>query len=380
MHVFFSVTGSGQAGVVLRETTGQSQFFYLSPAGDSAKSRPIGDGDGPVRSGAVRAPAQCRGAPSGPAPTGPLGQSAPASSSWPDRRASGSRGWPRRPGCRCSGSTTSTAAATTRSSRASPTARTPGWSTGTTPGSWHADEAVRAICELARHRPHRGAGLRHRPQRPSRHARGRPRRCARCSSPRGSSPRRSSRPAATTDVLAAALCLRQHPLVTFWRRLTRDLREHRKPPLVLLRRGWALMRDQRRVIADAEALAVRRSSRSREAERPDPGPRLSRTGRRRTPGPRPGEQRVVSQTVPGPTARPLVEDDRTAQGPTNGSRPRRAHRTTSVSVVAMVRRPLRRLGPAWARAARLGCRDSATGRRPVDRRLGLEGCSGVVRQ
>ena len=55
-------------------------------------------------------------------------------------------------------------------------------------------------------------------------------------------------------MLAAALCLRQHPLVTFWRRLTRDLREHRKPPLVLLRRGWALMRDQRRVIADAAAL------------------------------------------------------------------------------------------------------------------------------
>jgi uridine kinase len=55
-------------------------------------------------------------------------------------------------------------------------------------------------------------------------------------------------------VLAAALCLSQHPLVTFWRRLTRDLREHRKPPLVLLRRGWALMRDQRKVIAGAEAL------------------------------------------------------------------------------------------------------------------------------
>jgi uridine kinase len=52
-------------------------------------------------------------------------------------------------------------------------------------------------------------------------------------------------------VLAAALCLRQHAMVTFWRRLTRDLREHRKPPLVLLRRGWALMRDQQRVIADA---------------------------------------------------------------------------------------------------------------------------------
>jgi uridine kinase len=55
-------------------------------------------------------------------------------------------------------------------------------------------------------------------------------------------------------VLAAAFCLRQHPLVTFWRRLTRDLREHRKPPLVLVRRGWALMRDQQRVIADAQSL------------------------------------------------------------------------------------------------------------------------------
>jgi uridine kinase len=55
-------------------------------------------------------------------------------------------------------------------------------------------------------------------------------------------------------VLAAAFCLRQRPLVTFWRRLTRDLREHRKPPLVLVRRGWALMRDQQRVIADAQSL------------------------------------------------------------------------------------------------------------------------------
>ena len=52
-------------------------------------------------------------------------------------------------------------------------------------------------------------------------------------------------------LLAAAYCVRQHPLVTFWRRLTRDLREHRKPPLVLVRRGLALMRDQRRVVAHA---------------------------------------------------------------------------------------------------------------------------------
>ena len=40
-------------------------------------------------------------------------------------------------------------------------------------------------------------------------------------------------------------------MVTFWRRLTRDLREHRKPPLVLLRRGLALLRDQRRVVSHA---------------------------------------------------------------------------------------------------------------------------------
>ena len=58
-------------------------------------------------------------------------------------------------------------------------------------------------------------------------------------------------------ILAAAYCVRQHPMVTFWRRLTRDLREHRKPPLVLLRRGWALMRDQQRVVAHAVALGCR---------------------------------------------------------------------------------------------------------------------------
>jgi uridine kinase len=54
--------------------------------------------------------------------------------------------------------------------------------------------------------------------------------------------------------LAAAYCVRQHPMITFWRRLTRDLREHRKPPLVALRRGLALMRDQGRVVAHAVEL------------------------------------------------------------------------------------------------------------------------------
>lgn len=55
-------------------------------------------------------------------------------------------------------------------------------------------------------------------------------------------------------LLAAAYCVRQHPMVTFWRRLTRDLREHRKPPLVLVRRGWSLMRAQREVVRHAVAL------------------------------------------------------------------------------------------------------------------------------
>ena len=61
-------------------------------------------------------------------------------------------------------------------------------------------------------------------------------------------------------LLAAAYCITQHPLVTFWRRLTRDLREHRKPPLLLLRRGLALMRDQQRVVAHALRQGCRRAT------------------------------------------------------------------------------------------------------------------------
>ena len=61
-------------------------------------------------------------------------------------------------------------------------------------------------------------------------------------------------------LLAAAYCITQQPLVTFWRRLTRDLREHRKPPLVLVRRGVALMRDQQRVVAHAVRQGCRRAT------------------------------------------------------------------------------------------------------------------------
>jgi uridine kinase len=54
-------------------------------------------------------------------------------------------------------------------------------------------------------------------------------------------------------VLAAAYCITQHPLVTFSRRLVRDLRERRKPPLVLIRRGISLTVTQRAVVRRAAA-------------------------------------------------------------------------------------------------------------------------------
>lgn len=55
-------------------------------------------------------------------------------------------------------------------------------------------------------------------------------------------------------LLADAICVRNHRLVTFWRRLTRDLRERRKHPLVLLERGLRLLRNEPRVVAHAVAL------------------------------------------------------------------------------------------------------------------------------
>lgn len=61
----------------------------------------------------------------------------------------------------------------------------------------------------------------------------------------------------TAGLLAAAYCVTQHPLVTFWRRLSRDLRERRKPPLVLLARGWSLMRAQGRVVDRAVGMGCR---------------------------------------------------------------------------------------------------------------------------
>ena len=57
-------------------------------------------------------------------------------------------------------------------------------------------------------------------------------------------------------LLAGAYCVHHRPVVTFARRLVRDLREHRKPPWTLVRRGLALMRDEPRVVARQEALGA----------------------------------------------------------------------------------------------------------------------------
>ncbi len=58
-------------------------------------------------------------------------------------------------------------------------------------------------------------------------------------------------------LLADALCVRQNRFLTAARRFVRDLRERRKPPHILVRRGLALLREEPRVVAEAEALGAR---------------------------------------------------------------------------------------------------------------------------
>ncbi|MGK4581179.1 ATP-binding protein [Kitasatospora sp. HPMI-4] len=54
---------------------------------------------------------------------------------------------------------------------------------------------------------------------------------------------------AAEELLGDALCLRNHPLTTAWRRLKRDVREGRKSLPVLLRRGWRLMRAEHGIVS-----------------------------------------------------------------------------------------------------------------------------------
>lgn len=58
-------------------------------------------------------------------------------------------------------------------------------------------------------------------------------------------------------VLAGAYCITQNRAVTFARRLGRDLREHRKAPPVLVRRGISLAVQQGDVVRRATAVGCR---------------------------------------------------------------------------------------------------------------------------
>ncbi|HKA67498.1 MAG TPA: ATP-binding protein [Actinomycetes bacterium] len=92
---------------------------------------------------------------------------------------------------------------------------------------------------------------------------------------------------ATRGVLADALCLRGPPLVTFVRRLVRDLREDRKRPSMVLRQGVRLWRAERAIVRRQCALGAR-PGRRREVEqrirelatgaKPEPGQEPSRRG------------------------------------------------------------------------------------------------------
>jgi uridine kinase len=127
------------------------------------------------------------------------------------------------------------------------------------PGSWHHDDAVAALLELCRTgttdipvysiSESRRTGSQHLD------LLGATRFCA-----EGIFAAEVVEECRAAGVLAEAYCITQHPLVTFWRRLTRDLREHRKPPLVLLRRGIALLRAQRQVVRRATAVGCRVAS------------------------------------------------------------------------------------------------------------------------
>lgn len=102
---------------------------------------------------------------------------------------------------------------------------------------------------------------------------------------------------ARLGVLAGAICLSNRPVVTFWRRLTRDLLERRKPALVLLRRGLMLLRRESRVVAHAVRLGCEpmtveaayqrvRTCMDAASPRPAAGPRAGRPART-TPDPAP---------------------------------------------------------------------------------------------
>ena len=67
-------------------------------------------------------------------------------------------------------------------------------------------------------------------------------------------------PCRALGLLVEAVCVHNPRLVTFVRRLVRDLRQHRKPLWVLLRRGLSLLRTEPAVVARARAAGCRVTS------------------------------------------------------------------------------------------------------------------------
>ena len=137
MHLFISVTRAGRFRGVQEPLASLSSF--TSPRGRMAKSRPIGL-PGPVRADHRGSDRMTRCPPR----SSPFG---------PRRRTGGSLGVGKsrsaaHSGSRCSGSTTTTGAVTTRPARI-PHGANAGLVDWDDPRSWHHDEAVRAICELA---------------------------------------------------------------------------------------------------------------------------------------------------------------------------------------------------------------------------------------
>ncbi|MDH6110857.1 uridine kinase [Kitasatospora sp. MAP12-15] len=70
-------------------------------------------------------------------------------------------------------------------------------------------------------------------------------------------------------LLGDALCLRNRPLTTAWRRFRRDVREARKPVPYLLHRGWRLMRAERGIVARQVALGAHACAGPEAARRVD---------------------------------------------------------------------------------------------------------------
>jgi len=64
-------------------------------------------------------------------------------------------------------------------------------------------------------------------------------------------------PCRDRGLLADAVCVHNPRHLTFVRRLVRDLREHRKPPVMLVRRGLSLLRAEPAIVAQAQDAGCR---------------------------------------------------------------------------------------------------------------------------